>query len=78
MCVPVKRSVVSEPLPSLEEDGEVEVEITYVPKLYPGADQTILSEERIEDEIQDKHYKKWGERYVAFIIYLFYLKSENI
>lgn len=57
-----KRSVVSEPLPSLEEDGEVEVEITYVPKLYPGADQTILSEETIEDEIQDRHYKKWGER----------------
>ena len=49
-----KRSVISEPLVNLGEVKEEDVEVTFIPKLYPGADQTVLTWEDIENEIQDK------------------------
>ena len=58
-----KRDVISGQIDSIDQVNDMEeVEITFVPKLYPGADQTILTEEQIDEDIQDKQYKNWGER----------------
>ena len=58
-----KRSVVDQPVESLAKGSEAEdVEITFIPKLYPGADGVELTEEQIQVDIQDKDYKKWGEK----------------
>ena len=57
-----KRSVISEPLINLGEVHDEEVEITFIPKLYPGADKVVLSEKQIYEDIQDKHNKNWDLR----------------
>ena len=57
-----KRSVISEPLVNLGEVTEEDVEITFVPRLYPGADQVVLSWDEINGVIQDKYNKNRDER----------------
>ena len=61
-----RRSVISEPLVNLSDVSDDDVEITFIPKLYPGADQVVFTEDWINQEIQDKHNEKWVERLLKY------------